>query len=560
MIPHPPRPDDAVFSPPHKMPAAMPRASLHSRGYVTDVAYLPGYYPNMAPSALGFAASRYGAHPTPNGPAFRYLELGCGFGETLLALAASNPDAQFTGVDFLQEHTDHIRDVAASTGLKNVDVLCCDFVNLPSQLPQYDFITLHGVWSWVSEDLRQTLLDAIERHLTGTGLAQISYNCMPGWSSLLPVRSLIRHFAKTATGDSVERGLAALEKVTAMRQADTALFHDQPLAAELVDKLHHYDPRYIAHEYLNEHWSAFDAADVMQQFATRGLSYVARLPHSNNHWQLMADTAFATDFAEKASAEVETRIDFHANTMFRWDIYAKQARRHISPQQRALQTPDVYFRLAANAGLPHVVKIGNREVGLAGEPHETLLNVMGSDSWTLASLLEHPSLAAFPPDTLLEAIDFAVALSLFRVEGGAVPTENEPAHSEQLSHVGAGQLRIPCPYNQRILAGVVPAGKTVALASTVLRQAHSIGDLHAVMLHELCREGRQNLEVRVAARLMAHDKHLTHAETGQKATGLEEQVDALEQISQVFFSDVMPELLRTGVVAWAAEHPNQLVS
>jgi SAM-dependent methyltransferase len=551
IIPHLPPPDDVVFSLLHDEPAAMLPASQHNTGYVTDVAYLPGYYPNMAPSALSFAASRYGARPKPEGDSFHYLELGCGFGETLLTLAASNPDAQFTGVDFLQEHTDHIRDVATSTGLKNVDVLCCDFANLPSRLPQYDFISLHGVWSWVSEDLRQTLLDVIEGHLTTTGVAQVSYNCMPGWSSLLPVRSLIRHFAKTANGDSVERGLAALEKVIAMRKADTALFHDQPLTAELVDKLQNYDPRYIAHEYLNEHWSAFDVADVMQQFASRGLSYVARLPHSNNHWQLMADTAFASHFAERDLDAVETRIDFHANTMFRWDIYAKQARRHISPQQRARQTPEIYFRAAANAGLPHVVKIGNREVGLAGEPHETLLEVMGTDSWTLASLLEHPSLAAVTPESLVEAVDFAVALSLFRVEGGAVLAENKPAHSEQLSHVGAGHLRVPCPYNQRILAGVVPAGKTVALASTVLRQAHSIGDLHALMLNELCREGRQNLEVRVAARLTELGKHLTHAKTGRKATGPEEAVEALEEISHVFLSEVLPELLRTGVVTWA---------
>jgi Putative methyltransferase len=32
---------------------------------------------------------------------FDFLELGCGFGSTLLALAAANPRSRFTGIDFM---------------------------------------------------------------------------------------------------------------------------------------------------------------------------------------------------------------------------------------------------------------------------------------------------------------------------------------------------------------------------------------------------------------------------------------------------------------------------
>jgi SAM-dependent methyltransferase len=524
------------------------RMDTDSGGYVTDVAYLHGYYPSMAPAAIRYAASLYGGCSKPLGHGHAFLELGCGFGETLLTLAASNPDVHFTGVDFLPEHIDHIQQVASAAGLDNVSAHCCDFAEFRSSLLSYDVITLHGVWSWVSPELRKTILKLISRHLADDGLVQVSYNSMPGWSSLLPVRGLMRHFANTASGDSVAKAKAAFAKITAMRKADTSLFRDHPLAAELVDNLRQHDPRYIAHEYLNEHWAAFNAAEVMQSFADAGLHYRARLPFSRNHWQLMADAEFAEDFSDANAATLETRKDYHANTMFRWDIYAKQPRQVFSNAQRAKDTRDLFFRAATNASLPHVVRIGHKEVGIAGPPHDRLLEVMGDRSWTLASLLEHPQLSAFSPEQITEAVDYAVALSLFRVEGGPVSVHSQQDAANTQGEIRGGDLTVPMLYNRHLLSAVVPQGKTVALASTCLRQGHAIGDLHALMLHDLTSNGCHGLEVRVAGRLEKMGKHLTHHQTGRTVTEEADVVAALAEIAQPFFADVVPELLRTGIL------------
>ena len=48
-------------------------------GYVTDVSYIPGFYPNMAPVALRYVATLNRVVP-PRGTGYRYLELGCGLG------------------------------------------------------------------------------------------------------------------------------------------------------------------------------------------------------------------------------------------------------------------------------------------------------------------------------------------------------------------------------------------------------------------------------------------------------------------------------------------------
>src|SRR5207248_10787519 len=68
-------------------------------GYVTDVAYLPGYYHHQSPLHLHLACLLGGVTGlaiTPESP-LSSLELACGCGFGTLALAASNPRWQVPG-------------------------------------------------------------------------------------------------------------------------------------------------------------------------------------------------------------------------------------------------------------------------------------------------------------------------------------------------------------------------------------------------------------------------------------------------------------------------------
>ena len=125
----------------------MPSPSSPSACYVTDVAYLPGYYPFMAPARMRYVASLQGIRPPAVREGFDFLELGCGFGSTLLTLAAANPQGRFTGVDLMPVHTGQIEREVAATALQHGRVLCADFANMPADLPAFDFIALQGVFS-----------------------------------------------------------------------------------------------------------------------------------------------------------------------------------------------------------------------------------------------------------------------------------------------------------------------------------------------------------------------------------------------------------------------------
>ena len=515
-------------------------------GYVTDVAYLPGYYPFMAPARMRYVASLHGIRPPAVREGFDLLELGCGFGSTLLTLAAANPEGRFTGVDFMPVHTGHIEREIAASDLGNVRVLCADFAALPADLPQFDFITLHGVFSWVSPELRRCVLEIIRRHLKPDGIVEVTYNCMPGWSSLLPVRTLLRQFAGQFQGDSVIRVRQALAVVAEMRKADIPIFHDQPLAAQLVDRLVQADPHYVAHEYLNEHWTVFDAAEVLAMFHGIGLEHAGRLPYHHNHWALCARQQFGGQFQGADLATVETLKDHHANVMFRWDLFSSRPREAWTPRERAEAAGDLFFRIASpQASLPHTVTYGGVTAGIAGPPHDRMLEVMESSSWSLPMLLDEPQLAAFTPEALVEAVDAGVAMGLFRVDGGPVIDPIPPAKS-----LASAALAVPLAFNRRALERKDLANEQVGLASLRTGAGHEIGDLHAVILDELITGGSGGLVERIAARLVRTGKHLREHATGRPVTEPAELAGAVGSICDGFFATVLPELVRQGIAVW----------
>ena len=63
-------------------------------------------------------------------------------------------------------------------------------------LPQFDIIALHGIWSWINDASRAAIVDIALRKLKPGGALYISYNVTPGWSPGIPLRILMADFAK----------------------------------------------------------------------------------------------------------------------------------------------------------------------------------------------------------------------------------------------------------------------------------------------------------------------------------------------------------------------------
>jgi SAM-dependent methyltransferase len=251
---------------------------MTAAGYVTDVAYIPGFYPHLSPVAMRHVAALNGVLPPRTDAGFRVLELGCGLGRSLTTLAAANPRGEFVGVDVNPEHTAAVaRDIAAG-GLGNCRIVTADFGHLPDDLGTFDFLSLHGVYSWVAPSVREEVIAIARERLNPGGLLLVSYNAMPGWAHLQPIRGILQHYASLRQGDSMQRIRDALAYVVFLRDNHAKYFDDNPRAAAYVDALRQQDPRYLAHEYLNEHWTSFYFSEVADAFGTAGLSFTGSLP------------------------------------------------------------------------------------------------------------------------------------------------------------------------------------------------------------------------------------------------------------------------------------------
>lgn len=161
------------------------------------------------------------------------------------------------GTDFNPAQAGYAQQLAAASGAKVdlYDESFAEFCNRPD-LPQFDFIVLHGIWSWISDENRHVIVDFLRRKLKVGGVLYISYNTQPGWAAMAPLRDLAEHAELMGAPGSgilprVDSALTFADKLLASgAQYGSA----NPQVAARLELLKGQDRSYLAHEYFNTHW------------------------------------------------------------------------------------------------------------------------------------------------------------------------------------------------------------------------------------------------------------------------------------------------------------------
>ncbi len=154
------------------------------------VPYRHGAIPDTHPARLA-AIGRLHGLPTAPPDRCRVLELGCAEGMNLLPLAERLPSSEFVGVDFAQNQVAVAEEARAACKLGNVRFVCADLREFEPEPGAFDYVIAHGVYSWVTDELKERLLDLCARALASNGLAYVSYNTLPGWGLLAGLRQFI---------------------------------------------------------------------------------------------------------------------------------------------------------------------------------------------------------------------------------------------------------------------------------------------------------------------------------------------------------------------------------
>ncbi|MGH6623043.1 MAG: class I SAM-dependent methyltransferase [Burkholderiaceae bacterium] len=295
--------------------------------YITDVAYTGNFAPFLAPAALAYTAVLNGYRPPDFNRGFTYCELGCGKGVSSLVLAAMHAHGEFHACDINAAHIEHAAALQRAAAVANLRLhtRSVEQMQEAADLPAFDFIVAHGLYSWVPDQVRGQIRAFIHARLKPGGLVFLSYNALPGWAPLLPIRAMLRAYAAHVPGDSFTKARAAFAYAQRLADGGANVFQASPAARAQLAEIARHDIRYVAHEYLTPHGDPFWFADVERALRESELVYADSLTPSDNYTELMVPSKLADPIATGSSRTMlETHFDFVANTPFRRDLYARQ--------------------------------------------------------------------------------------------------------------------------------------------------------------------------------------------------------------------------------------------
>lgn len=318
-------------------------------GYVADLDYVPGFYAEQMPAHLDLVCLIQGVHaPRRAGERFTYCELGCGLGETALTLAACHPEAEVHAFDFNPAHIAYAGETARRAGLGNVHFAERSFGEIAAlpegALPQFDYITLHGIWTWIAREHQLEVVEILSRFLRPGGVCAVTYNAQPGWSRQMPLQRLLHDFAATREGRSDARVFEALGFADAVRKAGSLALEGEFIEVNLAKRER--GLTYLAHEYLNGSWKPVYHADLAADMARAKLSYVGSATVLENFPPIFLSEEQRALVAAAPAAMREMVKDHFNPRIFRRDVFVRGARA-LAPLAKAQMMDNTRLTLAA---------------------------------------------------------------------------------------------------------------------------------------------------------------------------------------------------------------------
>ncbi len=456
-----------------------PRATGQPVDFVTDVPYTSEYYEHLSPGVINYAAALGGYRPRPAKRLFTYCELGCGNGVTTVVLAASNPGARFVGIDANAAHIEAARALADRCGVLNAAFHACTIGDaLRMDLPTFDFIGAHGLWSWVGDEARADIVAFIDRTLKPGALLSLSYNALPGCAEMIPLREMMLAYSDHKGGGTLERLANGLAYVRFMAENRSGFFERRPELATRLDELMRSDVRYLAHEYFTPNWKPEYFAAVAKRLSPHGLCYAGSYPLEMNYTDLCIPERFRPFFQGSPNREVfETHRDFVQDTRFRIDIYARsRATKGGDAWSSGLFDGVVFAPIVPPDQFGSTARVAGLELELQGAVIEPLRAALDGGPASFVDLVAAPGLSGLPPAQVARALQYLV------LARHVLPALRKPLR------IGQGLS----PANRVLLQRAVASGLDVAvLASTAVGGGVSVRSVDAMAFSAARESGAQ---------------------------------------------------------------------
>ncbi len=448
-----------------------------------DVLYPSGFYSYQTPVMLDYVAAINGiAPPVAHATPFTYLDLGCGDGFTIILLAAIYPECRFIGVDFNPGHIAVGTALARAGGIDNVRLIEGGFEDWRGfELPDCDYIAMHGVYAWISETARQALLDLIAAQLKPDGLLYVSYNANPGWAAVAPLRQFFLDFTRGMTGDPVSNVATTIRHLKELRDKGAGYFAQNPAAGGVLDEMAGKDMGYVAHEIYSPHWSPLAFSAVARQMRGAGLTFAGSADLARNYPRPSVKAEFLPLLLKARDRErAELYRDYVTNAFFRRDVFVKAAeplpRRAVPLLLEALP----FGSKLRFVDLVRTIPLPDGELPLADEPFESLRRSLADRAQTIAELRAD---AKFAGQTIEE---LGQALELLVLGNQIVPFKlpSQPAAAPR-------DWTVPLPLSRHLLREPIGTQPYLLLISPFIGSAVPVPRGEAVVLLAVAEAGQE---------------------------------------------------------------------
>lgn len=509
-------------------------------GYVSELDYTHGYYREMSPLNLELAMlSRLQAHSVRR--PLRYLELGFGQGLSLNIHAAAN-EGEFWGTDFNPTQAANARELARASGA-SLTALDQSFAELAERddLPEFDMIVLHGIWSWISDENRRVIVDIARRKLAVGGLFYVSYNTTPGWSPAIPLRHLMSLHLNLATGEAnglgsrINQAVDFAEKVI---ESNALYFRANPAVAERLKGIKNHNRNYLAHEFFNADWHPMPFSEAASHLEQAKLSFAASSNLVSHIDQLHLTAPQQQLLASIAHPVLRESVrDYCENQQFRRDVFVKGAR-SLTPHKQIdllqswrfmLMVPeaDVAFKVTGPAG----------EAQLQADVYRPFVSVLAEGRHApkaFAELAAHPLLKAVSANQLAQALFVLTGL-------GSVA----PVHGEREADAVRPRTRA---LNAALIERAVFSGDVGFLASPLTGAGVPIGRIQQLFLRAMARGKRTPQEWAVDIWPWMEQQNQRVMRDGKPIATAAENISELATMGQDFLTKRLPQLEALGVV------------
>lgn len=506
-----------------------------SAGYVSDIGYTHGVYPELNPLRARLAFLNAGL-------VFPKLACACelGFGQGVgVNVHAAASGGAWHGTDFNPAQAGLARELAAASGA-NAHLCDAAFAEFCARadLPDFDFIGLHGVWSWISDDNRHVLVDFIRRKLKVGGVLYISYNTQPGWAALAPVRELMtRHYASTTvpSAGTARRIGESLDFADRLLATNPGFAQANPQVAARMALLKAADKAYLAHEYFNRDWQPMSfpmLADWLEPAKVTFACPATYVEHNDAVLVTPEQGEFLRSVADPALRQLA--FDFMINQQFRRDYWVRGARRLGALERtRLLRAQRVVLAMAPD-DVTYTVKAGQIEVGLNEAKHRPVVE----------ALADHRPRTIGELETLCAGAGLTAAQTLQAVFLLAGTGQLQPAQDAAL----AERAQAACLRLNAHLIGLAEHGGDVSyLASPVTGGGIPVPRIHQLFLLCLGRGHRKVGDLVAFVLALAGEQNVRLHEGDQPAPP-DRQAALLERHATEFLQRRMAVLEALGVL------------